>query len=44
MVLLSNAVYLFTVHLVAWLLLERLGVRLPEPPGWVQSLLDDPNL
>ena len=43
-VLLSNVVYVFTVHLAAWLLLERLGVRLPEPPGWVQSLLDDPNL
>ncbi len=43
-VLLSNVVYLFTVHLAAWLLLERLGVRLPDPPGWVQSLLDDPNL
>jgi uncharacterized protein YybS (DUF2232 family) len=44
MVLLSNGVYLFTVHLAAWLLFERLGMRLPEPPGWVQSLLDDPHL
>lgn len=41
MVLLSNVVYLFTVHMAAWLLLERLGARIPEPPEWVQSLLED---
>jgi uncharacterized protein YybS (DUF2232 family) len=41
MVLLSNIVYLFTVHLAAWLLLERLGARIPEPPEWVQSLLEE---
>lgn len=41
MVLVSNVVYLFTVHLAAWLLLERLGSRLPDPPEWVQSLLED---
>ncbi|NJL48345.1 MAG: DUF2232 domain-containing protein [Leptolyngbyaceae cyanobacterium SM2_5_2] len=40
-VLLSNVVYLFTVHLAAWLLLERLGARIPEPPEWVQSLLEE---
>ncbi|MFZ4639871.1 MAG: DUF2232 domain-containing protein [Nodosilinea sp.] len=41
MVLVSNVVYLFTVHLAAWLLLERLGTRLPAPPDWVQSLLEE---
>ncbi len=41
MVLLSNVVYLFTVHLVAWLLLERLGAKIPEPPDWVQRFLAD---
>lgn len=41
MVLLSSIVYLFTVHLAAWLVLERLGVTMPEPPGWVQSLIED---
>ncbi|HEY9878779.1 MAG TPA: DUF2232 domain-containing protein [Leptolyngbyaceae cyanobacterium] len=41
MVVLSNIVYLFTVHLAAWLLLERLGTSMPAPPGWVQTLLED---
>lgn len=41
MVLLSSIVYLFTVHLAAWLVLERLGVAMPEPPGWVQALIED---
>jgi uncharacterized protein YybS (DUF2232 family) len=41
MVLLSNVVYLFTVHLAAWLLLERLGARIPAPPEWVQSLMEE---
>lgn len=39
MVVLSNVVYLFTVHLAAWLLLERLGAAMPAPPAWVQALL-----
>jgi uncharacterized protein YybS (DUF2232 family) len=41
MVVLSNVVYLFTVHLAAWLLLERLGAVVPAPPEWVQSLLEE---
>jgi uncharacterized protein YybS (DUF2232 family) len=41
MVLFASIVYLFTVHLAAWLLLERLGVAMPEPPGWVQVLLEE---
>jgi len=40
-VVLSNVVYLFTVHLAAWLLLERLGARMPAPPAWVQALLEE---
>ncbi|HEY9737271.1 MAG TPA: DUF2232 domain-containing protein [Trichocoleus sp.] len=41
MVVLSNVVYLFTVHLAGWLLLERLGAVIPAPPEWVQSLLNE---
>lgn len=41
MVILASIVYLFTVHLAAWLVLERLGVAMPEPPGWVQALIED---
>lgn len=40
-VLFSSVVYLFTVHLAAWLVLERLGVAMPEPPGWVQVLIEE---
>ncbi len=40
-VIASNVVYMFTVHLAAWLLLGRLGAKLPDPPGWVQDLLKD---
>ena len=39
-VLISSVVYLFTVHLASWLLLERLGEKMPPPPTWVQRLLD----
>jgi uncharacterized protein YybS (DUF2232 family) len=41
MVLFSSCVYLFTVHLAAWLILERLGVPMSPPPRWVQVLLDE---
>ena len=40
MVILNSVVYLFVVHLVAWLLLDRLGSPIPRPPRWVQVLLD----
>lgn len=40
-VLFSSIVYLFTVHLAAWLVLERLGVTMPEPPDWVQVLMEE---
>lgn len=41
LVLCSDVVYLFTVHLAAWLLFERLGNPIPEPPAWVQALVED---
>lgn len=40
LVIISNLVYLFVVHLVAWLLLDRLGSPIPRPPHWVQVLMD----
>ncbi|WP_088890616.1 DUF2232 domain-containing protein [Leptolyngbya ohadii] len=40
-VLFSDLVYLFTVHLAAWLLLERIGNPIPDPPHWVQVLMDE---
>lgn len=40
MVVISNLVYLFAVHLVAWLLLDRLGNPIPRPPQWVQVLME----
>jgi len=40
MIVVNNAVYLFVVHLVALLLLDRLGNPIPRPPQWVQVLLD----
>jgi uncharacterized protein YybS (DUF2232 family) len=40
LVILSNIVYLFVVHLVAWFLLDRLGNPIPRPPKWVQVLMD----
>jgi uncharacterized protein YybS (DUF2232 family) len=43
LVLVSDLVYLFTVHLAAWLLLERVGNPIPEPPQWVQVLMDEGN-
>jgi uncharacterized protein YybS (DUF2232 family) len=40
MVVINNIVYLFVVHLVALLLLDRLGNPIPRPPKWVQVLLE----
>lgn len=36
----NNLVYLFAVHLVALLVLDRLENPIPRPPEWVQVLLD----
>jgi uncharacterized protein YybS (DUF2232 family) len=40
-ILLSDFVYIFTVHLAAWILLDRVGNPIPEPPEWVQVLLEE---
>ncbi len=40
-VLLSDVVYLFTIHLGAWVILNRLGNPIPDPPEWVQVLLEE---
>lgn len=40
LVILNNFIYLFLVHIGAWLLLERLGNPIPPPPRWVQVMLD----
>ena len=37
---LNNLIYLFLVHLTAWLLFDRLGNPIPRPPHWVQVLMD----
>ncbi|MGB3240208.1 MAG: DUF2232 domain-containing protein [Geitlerinemataceae cyanobacterium] len=39
-ILINNAVYLFVVHLVALVLLDRLGNPISRPPEWVRVLLD----
>ncbi|EDX85598.1 hypothetical protein S7335_3299 [Synechococcus sp. PCC 7335] len=41
MTVFASVVYLFTVHLAAWLILERLGIVMSEPPNWVQVLIDE---
>jgi uncharacterized protein YybS (DUF2232 family) len=40
LILVSNFLYLFVVHLVALLMFERLGNPIPKPPAWVDTLLD----
>lgn len=40
MIILNNFIYLFVVHIAAWLLLDRLGNPIPRPPQWVQVLMD----
>jgi uncharacterized protein YybS (DUF2232 family) len=40
LILLSNFVYLFAIHLVALLMFERLGNPIPKAPAWVDTLLD----
>jgi uncharacterized protein YybS (DUF2232 family) len=39
-VFINNIFYLFVVHLVALLLLDRIGNSIPRPPEWVSRLLD----
>jgi uncharacterized protein YybS (DUF2232 family) len=39
-VAINNLVYLFVVHLVALLVLDKLGNPIPRPPAWIQVILD----
>jgi uncharacterized protein YybS (DUF2232 family) len=41
MIGLQALLYLLLVHLVALLLLERLGHPIPAPPPWLQALIDE---
>ncbi|OKH16970.1 DUF2232 domain-containing protein [[Limnothrix rosea] IAM M-220] len=40
MLILNSVLYLFVVHLVALLMLDRLGNPIPRPPHWVQVLIE----
>ncbi|MFP4008830.1 MAG: DUF2232 domain-containing protein [Spirulinaceae cyanobacterium] len=40
MVLINNLIYLLVVHLVALLLLDRLGNPIPRPPEWIQTIIE----
>ena len=40
MIILNNLIYLFAVHLVALMLLDRLDNPISRPPEWVRVLLD----
>ncbi len=40
LIIINNLVYLFAVHLVALMLLDRLGNPISPPPEWVRVLLD----
>jgi uncharacterized protein YybS (DUF2232 family) len=39
-IVINNFFYLFVVHFVSLLLLDRLGNPIPRPPKWVQIILD----
>jgi uncharacterized protein YybS (DUF2232 family) len=38
-IIFSNFAYQLLVHLVAWIVLDRLGNPIPSPPKWIESLL-----
>lgn len=40
MILVNSLIYLTVVHLVALLVLDRLGNPIPRPPRWVSVILD----
>ncbi|NLQ06104.1 DUF2232 domain-containing protein [Cylindrospermopsis raciborskii] len=40
LIMINNLIYMSTVHLAAWLLLERLGNSIPNPPHWIQVLMN----
>ena len=40
LIMINNLIYMFIVHLAAWLLLDRLGNLIPNPPHWIQVLMN----
>ena len=40
MVLVNIIVYMVAVHLVAWVVFDRLGITIPEHQRWVKVILD----
>jgi len=39
-IILNNIIYVFVVHLVSLLILNRLGTPIPPPPGWAQTIFN----
>ncbi len=37
----GNFFYQCLIHVGAWLLLDRLGIAIPAPPSWLESLLEE---
>lgn len=40
LILINSLVYLLAVHLVALLVLDKLGNPIPRPPQWIKAILD----
>ncbi|BBA79096.1 hypothetical protein RGRSB_0522 [cyanobacterium endosymbiont of Rhopalodia gibberula] len=40
LVVFNSLIYLSAVHLVAFLVLEKIGNPIPQPPRWIQAILD----
>ena len=40
LILLNAFLYILLVHLVAWLVFDRIGVSIPAPPLWLQAFLE----
>lgn len=40
LILVNALLYMLLVHLVAWLVLDRIGNSIPDPPLWLQNFLE----
>ena len=40
LVVFNSLIYMSAVHLVAVLILDKLGNPIPQPPRWIQRILD----
>ena len=40
LILFNSLIYVFVVHLVALLILDRIGNRIPRPPEWLKVILE----